>query len=155
MISEKKKHVVAYAMTVQSPLNVGRTDYFTLAQETSDNLFLSIGVLTEMIGIVRMVEQMLSAPQWVVQASDSGWQPICIHRQTISAMCKTLLVHKCWRDYSKLAIHLPEILLGGSFRGIRLQCTDFDSPGKRGQGPRLPVHGGKTVAGFGAVARAL
>jgi len=136
----RRKHIVAYAMIVQSSTHIGRTDYVTLAKETSDNMFLSIGVLTEMIGIVRLVEQILTAPQWVVsQAPDGSLKPVSISKTTIWAMCRTLLVHKCWRDYHKLAIHLSEILLGGSFQGIRLQCSDFDSPGKRGQAQSQPV----------------
>ena len=124
-------------MVVQSSTNVGRTDYVTLAKETSDQMFLSIGVLTEMIGIVRLVEQFLAAPQWVVsQAPNGSLKPVSISRSTIWAVCRTLLAHKCWRDYRKLAIHLSEILLGGSFQGIQLHRSDFDSPGKRGNQSR-------------------
>ena len=36
--------------------------------------------------------------------------------------------HRCWRDYRKLVTYLPEILLGGTFQGIWLQCSDFDEP---------------------------
>ena len=136
----RRKHTVAYAMIVQSSTNVGRTDYVTLAKETSDKMFLSIGVLTEMIGIVCLVEQFLTAPQWVVSRSpDGGLKPLSISRTTMWAVCRTLLAHKCWRDYRKLSIHLSEILLGGSFQGIQLHRSDFDSPGKQGQAQSQPV----------------
>ena len=32
----RRKHIVAYAMIVQSSTHIGRTDYVTLAKETSD-----------------------------------------------------------------------------------------------------------------------
>lgn len=151
----RRKHTVAYAMIVQSSTKVGRIDYVTLAKEISDKMFLSIGVLTEMIGIVRLVEQILTAPQWVVsQSPDGKLKPVKISKTTIWALCSTLLVHKCWRDYPKLATHLSEILLGGSFQGIRLQRSDFDSPGKRGQAQSQPVAApAETIKSLGVVER--
>ena len=73
----RNKHTVAYALMIQSSCSVGATDYSTLARVTSDKMFLSMGVLVELIGIVRMIEQILTAPQWVLTrtASDGQWRP--------------------------------------------------------------------------------
>ena len=115
----------------------GATDYSTLARMTSDKMFLSIGVLIELCAIIRMIEQILLPPQWVLTPAASGaqdmsgtpsWRPVKITRTTIWLTLQTLLNHKCWRDYRRLTMHLPELLLGGTFQGVWLQCSDFDEP---------------------------
>ena len=55
----RNKHTVSYALMVQSSCHVGVADYATLAKKTCDNMFLSIGVLIELIGIIRMTDQIL------------------------------------------------------------------------------------------------
>lgn len=41
---------------------------------------------------------------------------------------RTLLAHRCWRYFPKLALKLPEVLLGGSFNGVKLQNEIFHEP---------------------------
>ena len=115
-------------MMVQSSCKVGATDYAALAMATSDKMFLSRGVLIELIGIIRMIESLLTAPPWVVTRTASGIGPVDITKTTIWLTLQTLLNHKCWRDYRRLANHLPGNLLGGTLQGVWLQCTDFDVP---------------------------
>ena len=115
-------------MMVQSSCTVGATDYATLAMATSDKMFLSRGVLIELIGIIRMIESLLTVPQWVVTRTASGVGPVDTTKTTIWLTLQTLLNHKCWRDYTRLAICLPEILLGGTLQGVWLQTADFDVP---------------------------
>ena len=75
-----------------------------------------------------MIESLLTAPQWVVTRTASGAGPVNIIKTTIWLTLQTLLNHKCWHDYRRLAIHLPDMLLGGTLHGVWLQCADFDVP---------------------------
>ena len=52
---------------------------------------------------------------------------------------RTLLAHRCWRYFPKLAVKLPEILLGGSFNGVKLQSETFQEPGQPPDQPLAAV----------------
>ena len=52
---------------------------------------------------------------------------------------RTLLAHRCWRYFPKLAVKLPEILLGGSFNGVKLQSETFHEPGESPDQPLAAV----------------
>ena len=47
---------------------------------------------------------------------------------TLWRIAQTLLAHSCWRAFPALSVRLPELLLGGSFAGVRLQTDDFAEP---------------------------
>ena len=115
-------------MMVQPSCKVCDTDYAARAMAASAKLILSRGVLIGLIGVIRLIESLLTAPPWVVTRTASGVGPVNITKTTSWLTLQTLVNHKCWRDYRRLAIHLPEILLGGTLQGVWLQCTDFDVP---------------------------
>ena len=127
----RNKHTVSYALMVQSSCHVGVADYAAFAKTTCDNMFLSIGVLIELIGIIRMTDQILQpTPLQPLKQLASGIDASTkLTKTTIRLTLQTLLNHRCWRDYRKLVTYLPEIHLGGTFQGIWLQCSDFDAPG--------------------------
>ena len=52
---------------------------------------------------------------------------------TLWAFAKTFLARMCWRHFPLLALALPEILLGGTFRGISLSPANFAEPSEEGQ----------------------
>ena len=49
---------------------------------------------------------------------------------TLWALARTLLSHSCWRHFPTLSLRLPEILLGGTFKGVPLHSLQFDEPKK-------------------------
>jgi hypothetical protein len=130
----RTKHTCAFTLMAQSSLKVGANSTNKAALGASIAMFRSIGTLIEMIGIVRLMEQLMRAPQWVVvpnghdEVGKQTYCPVLLKQHTLWATCRTLLAHRCWRDFPTLAIRLPELLLGGTFRGVRLQSTEFDEP---------------------------
>ena len=99
-------------------------------------MFTAIGVLVEMQGIVRMMGQLSSGFVFehqgacsVVRKRDDGpWSRRGV-ATTWWTTCRTLLAHRCWRFFPKLATKLPEILLGGILNGVKLQNVIFSEPG--------------------------
>ena len=57
---------------------------------------------------------------------------------------RTLLAHRCWRYFPKLAVKLPEILLGGSFNGVKLQSETFHEPGESPDQPLAVFSAGQS-----------
>ena len=89
-----------------------------------------------MQGIVSMIGQLSSGCVFeqkgkcgvILKRNDGPW----VRRDqatTLWITCRTLLAHRCWRCFPRLAAKLPEILLGGSLNGVRLQGEAFLEPG--------------------------
>ncbi len=137
----RNRHVVAYAMTAQASLHltVGSSD---VAFKQSCAMQFGVAVLIEIQGIVRLLEGLLAAPAWVAgNSTGEPRRPVKITKYTLWLTCRTLLAHKAWRDYPMLVKHLPEILLGATFRGVPLQGNEFVEPPARGKKQALPpVH---------------
>ena len=93
-------------------------------------MLTSIGVLVEIRGIVRLMEQLVNVHLWVKDHT--------LTKTTLWQVAKTLLAHKAWRRFPLLAIHLPEILLGATLRGVPLQDQVFAEPLPRGANRGLP-----------------
>jgi len=130
----RKKNLAAYALDCQLSLNMVSAE---AAYVFSQNMLAAIGALVEMQGIVRMMSQITSGivfeqrgDRAVLKQVDGGpWGKKHLTETVLWATCKTLLSHRCWRHFPKLASKLPEILLGGSFNGVPLQSQTFCEPG--------------------------
>ncbi len=132
-IDFRKKHLAAYALECQTSLQLlpGCAAY-----DCSKNMLAAVGALVEMQGIVRMMGQLGSGFVFeqrgncgVVKQGDRGPWAKKGTATTWWTTCRTLLAHRCWRYFPKLAVKLPEILLGGSLNGVKLQSQTFLEPG--------------------------
>ena len=130
----RKKHLVAYALECQTSLDLLPGD---AAYICSQQMMAAVGALVEMQGIVRMMSQFSLG--LVFEQCDRGgvikelgggpWK----HKHVATTWwmtLRTLLAHRCWRYFPNLAVKLPEILLGGSFNGVKLQNEIFLEPGQ-------------------------
>ena len=124
--------MAAYALDVQTSLNLLSSD---AAYNCSTNMLAAVGALVEMQGIVRMMGQICTGVVFeqrgscgVMKELEGGpWR----HKNLATTWwttLRTLLAHRCWRYFPKLAVKLPEILLGGSFNGVKLQNEIFQEP---------------------------
>ena len=129
-----KKHLAAYALECQTSLKLLSSD---AAYNCSKNMLAAVGALVEMQGIVRMMGQICTGVVFeqrgscgVMKELEGGpWG----HKNLATTWwttLRTLLAHRCWRYFPKLAVKLPEILLGGSFNGVNLQNEIFQEPGR-------------------------
>ena len=88
-----------------------------------------IEALVAMLGIVRLMEQLLKAPQWVqVPKGDDTFGLVVLKNHTLWTTFRTLLAHNCWRQFPTLTVRLPEILLGAHFCGVPLHTCQSDEP---------------------------
>ena len=102
------------------------------------SMLAALGVLFEMQGIVRMMNGLCSGfvfeqrgQHGVIKELDGGsWRKKKLATAWWTT-CRTLLSHRCWRFFPMLSVRLPEILLGGSFRGVKLQDDIFSEPGSK------------------------
>jgi len=114
----------------QSTMAVGSNAHAAMAKDIGTAMLDSTAALVAMLGIVRLIEQLLQAPQWVreVDARTGQLRPVELKHYTLWALARTLLSHSCWRHFPTLSVRLPEILLGGTFKGVPLQSLQFDEP---------------------------
>ena len=132
----RTKHVVAFTLMAQSSLKVGASASRKAALGASMGMLQGIEALVAMLGIVRLMEQLLKAPEWVLvpQAcdgpgnQDQQWRPVALKNYTLWTTFRTLLAHNCWRQFPTLTARLPEILLGAHFCGVPLHTQQFDEP---------------------------
>ena len=126
----RAKHSVPLNLVAQTTLAVGSKSHVDMVVDISRGMLDSITALVAMLGIVRLVEQLLQAPQWVRERDDrtGQLQPVVLKQYTLWATCRTLLAHSCWRHFPTLSTRLPELLLGGTFRGVPMHSTAFDEP---------------------------
>jgi hypothetical protein len=136
----RRKHLAAYAMQVQSSLSVSGSAG-ERAVDVSEEMFTAIGVLVEMRAVVLFLQRLCWGLALIHR--DGRWRITRDKPPSISTLwlvCQTLLAHKCWRAFPGLSLRLPELLLGGSFAGVRLQIDDFVEPAVGGHG-----NGGSTT----------
>jgi hypothetical protein len=122
----RRKHLTAYALEVQSSLSSVAAER---SLEVCEQMFTAIGVLVHMRAVVLLVQRLCRGLTLVSSAgrcviTNKGSPKLT----TLWLVARTLLAHKCWRLFPALSVRLPEILLGGSFRGVRLQTDDFVEP---------------------------
>jgi len=135
----RRKNLASYAMRVQASLTVPGSvgeQPFTVCED----MFTAIGVLVEMRGVVLLMQRLclglaLTLRRGQLFIVNDRWLklhgPGCkssLSMPKLRLVCQTLLVHKCWRAFPGLSLRLPELLLGGSFAGVRLQTDDFVEP---------------------------
>ena len=97
----------------------------------SKEMLAAVGALVEMQGIVRMMQQICSGVVFEQRGKAGILKKVELPKiaTTWWTTLRTLLAHRCWRYFPKLAVKLPEILLGGSFSGVKLQSEIFQEPG--------------------------
>ena len=97
--------------------------------------------LAEMQGIVRMMQQICSGVVFEQRDKVGILKKVDIPKMATAwwTTLRTLLAHRCWRYFPKLAVKLPEILLGGSFNGVKLQSETFHEPGESPDQPLVAV----------------
>ena len=119
----RSKHSAKVNLIAQSTLAVGSNAHAAMANDISRAMLDSTAALVAMLGIVRLLEQFLHTPQWVrgVDIGTGELRPVLFKNYTLWALARTLLAHSCWRQFPTLSVHLPEILLGGTFKGVPLQ----------------------------------
>ena len=133
-VDYRKKHLAAYALECQTSLNLLSGD---AAYNCSKDMLAAVGALVEMQGIVRMMGQICTGVVFeqcgscgVMKELEGGpWR----HKNQATTWwmtLRTLLAHRCWRYFPKLAVKLPEVLLGGSFNGVKLQNEIFQEPAR-------------------------
>lgn len=126
----RTKHVVSFTLMSQASLQVGASSSRKAAFGASIGMLKGIEALVAMLGIVRLMEQLLKAPEWVqVPKGDDTFGPVVLKNYTLWTTFRTLLAHTCWRQFPTLTVRLPEILLGAHFCGVPLHTCQFDEPG--------------------------
>ena len=144
----RKRHTIAFTLMAQSSLHVGANSTTQAALGASEGMFKSMQALVAMTGIVRMMEQLLQAPQWLVTPNGhdatgkATFGPLVFKNYTLWQVLRTLLAHKCWREFPTLSMRLPELLLAGAFRGVPLHTQEFTEPAVGGEEP-LAVSAGR------------
>ena len=92
------------------------------AYTCSKEMLAAVGALVEMQGIVRMMQQICSGVVFEQRDKVGILKKVDIPKMATTwwTTLRTLLAHRCWRYFPKLAVKLPEILLGGSFNGAEI-----------------------------------
>ena len=134
----RKGNLAVFAMEVQSSLCTAST---RRASAFGEKMLKDIGTLVEMRGIVNMMRAMCSGLILVDADPASGGGKLLTNKfrfdaprkcmptkTTLWTMFRTFLAHRCWRAFPNLAAKLPEIIFGGSYRGISLHARIFDDP---------------------------
>ena len=106
----------------------------------------AVGALVEMQGIVRMMQQISSRVVSEQRDKVGILKKVGIPKTATTwwTTLRTLLAHRCWRYFPKLAVKLPEILLGGSFNGVKLQSETFHEPGESPDQPLAVFSAGQS-----------
>ena len=95
----------------------------------------AVGALVETQGIARMMSQICSGVVFEQRGNGGGKRELegGPWRQTNVATfwwttLRTLLARRCWKYFPKLAVKLPDVLLGGSLNGVKLQNEILNEP---------------------------
>ena len=90
-------------LIAQSTLAVGSNAHAAMANDIGTAMLDSTAALVAMLGIVRLLEQLLHAPQWVreVDSGTGALRPVLLKHHTLWALARTLLAHSCWRHVPK------------------------------------------------------
>ena len=127
----RSKHVAAFTLMTEASLQVGANSSRKAAFGASMGMFKGIEALVAMLGIVRLMQQLLKTPEWVlVPKGDGEFEPVVLKNHTMWTTFRTLLAHNCWRQFPMLTARLPEILLAAHFCGVPLHTNHFDEPEK-------------------------
>ena len=127
----RSKHVAAFTLMTEASLQVGANSSRKAAFGASMGMFKGIEALVAMLGIVRLMQQLLMTPEWVlVPKGDGEFEPVVLKNHTMWTTFRTLLAHNCWRQFPMLTARLPEILLAAHFCGVPLHTNHFDEPEK-------------------------
>ena len=139
-LSQNKNHLAAYALECQTSLNMNLLPG-DAAYTCSKEMLAAVGALVEMQGIVRMMQQICSGVVFEQRDKVGILKKVDIGKVATIwwTTLRTLLAHRCWRYFPKLAVKLPEILLGGSFNGVKLQSETFHEPGESPDQPLVAV----------------
>ena len=129
-VDYRSKHLAAFALECQTSLNMNMLPG-DAAYTCSKEMLAAVGALVEMQGIVRMLREICSG--WVFEQRGKGGilKKVDLGKSLTGwwTTLRTLLAHRCWRYFPKLALKLPGILLDGSFMGVKLQSEIFNEPG--------------------------
>ena len=130
-VDYRQKHLAAYALECQTSLNINLLPG-DAAYTCSKEMLAAIGSLVEMQGIVRMMQHICTGVVFEQRGKVGVMKYVEIPKMATTwwTTLRTLLAHRCWRYFPKLAVKLPEILLGGSFAGVKLQSGIFQEPGE-------------------------
>ena len=117
----RKKHLVSYALEVQSSMTLSSMD---VALATNESMLAAIGALVSLRGIVKMVQSLCRG--FVFQEKDtpgsSGTKNYVITNQlflknrrealpsktTLWVLCRTLFAHMGWRCFPTLSMRLTD-----------------------------------------------
>ena len=98
-------------------------------------MLAAVGALVEMQGIVRMKGQVCTVVVFEQRGSSGVMKELeggpWGHKNLATTWwttLRTLLAHRCWRYFPKLAVKLLEVLLGGSFNGVNYRMKYIRSP---------------------------
>ena len=102
------------------------------AYTCSKEMLAAVGAPVEMQGIVRMMQHICSGVVFEQRGKVGNLKKVGIPKMATTwwTTLRALLAHRCWRYFPELAVKLPEILLGGSFSGVKLQTETFHEPGE-------------------------
>ena len=144
-VDYRKKHLAAYALECQTSLNMNLLPG-DAAYTCSKEMLAAVGALVEMQGIVRMMQQICSGVVFEQRDKVGILKKVDIPKMATTwwTTLRTLLAHRCWRYFPKLAVKLPEILLGGSFNGVKLQSETFHEPGESPDQPLAVFSAGQS-----------
>ena len=104
-------------------------------------MLLAVGSLVEMRGILQFIQTLCHGYELVNKNGKlvisnarklSDPRSVVPMKGTLWTTCKTLLVHRCWRQFPSLTLKKTEIVLGWSFNGVSLQKETFQEPLARG-----------------------
>ena len=144
-VDYRKKHLAAYALECQTSLNMNLLPG-DAAYTCSKEMLAAVGALVEMQGIVRMMQQICSGVVFEQRDNVGILMNVDIPKMATTwwTTLRTLLAHRCWRHFPKLAVKLPEILLGDSFNGVKLQSETFHEPGESPDQPLAVFSAGQS-----------
>ena len=128
----RTKHVAPVAGLLQLSTHSSLESQYRVV-DVSFAMFHAIGTLMDMIAIVRLLEMILDR-----QPASGGH----LTKGVMWAAAKTLMAHRCWRQFPGLSRHLPQILLGGTMQGVILEDGAFDEPPPKGTKQHQPATGG-------------
>ena len=138
----RRRHLRAYALEVQASLT---TSSMEAAIDMEESMLAAVGALVEIRGILQFIQNLFSGyelrcksdGQWVI-TNEYALQPrnkVVPKAYSLWLTCKTLLLHRCWRQFPRLVLKLTEIALGGSFCGVDLHSCVFNEPLAKGATP--------------------
>ncbi len=121
----RNKYMLPYMMLIQTSNKPDLGHACKTALGVVGEMLEATRSLVQMQGITRFISNLFRGHHALLREGRKS----NVTKKVLWVTTTTLLTHGCWRYFPELALRLPEILLGGTCRGVPLDGSIFAEPG--------------------------